>query len=345
MTKKFKRTVSIMLAVLMIAGVFAALPFTASAEDGEAVAGSTKYYLVGTMNDWEVNYDYEMFRNTSAGTWEYYLKTDISANTELKVVAYDGVNKTWYPDGENNNLIINDAGNYTFYFRPYGDGEEDWYQKYIYVSFNSANTDPTASTETEATTPTEFEPTTPAETQPAKTNISKAKISGIMEKSYTGKALTQSITVKYGSKTLKNGTDYAVSYNNNKNAGTATVTIKGKGNYTGQIKKTFTIAKADNPVKVSIASKTIKFANVKKKAQTVKAITVSGVQGALACKLTSVPAALKKFVKISDKGVITISKWAKAKKDTYSLKVSITAKGNANYKSKTLNKTVKITVK
>lgn len=40
---------------------------------------------------------------------------------------------------------------------------------------------------------------------------------------------------------LRAGTDYTVSYSNNVNPGTATVTITGKGNYTGMIVKTFVI--------------------------------------------------------------------------------------------------------
>ena len=86
-------------------------------------------------------------------------------------------------------------------------------------------------------------------------------------------------------------------------------------------------------------------AAVKKKAQTVKAITVSKAQGKVSYKLTNVPKALKKFVKINSKGVITISKWAKAKKGTYKIKVKISAAGNKNYNSKLINKTVTIKVK
>ena len=64
---------------------------------------------------------------------------------------------------------------------------------------------------------------------------------------YDGTAKQPSVTVKDGSATLRNGTDYTVSYSDNVNAGTATVTITGKGNYTGITTKTFTInARADN---------------------------------------------------------------------------------------------------
>ena len=58
---------------------------------------------------------------------------------------------------------------------------------------------------------------------------------------YTGRAFTPGVTVKYGTKQLRAGTDYTVRYTNNKRPGTATVTITGKGNYSGTVKKTFTI--------------------------------------------------------------------------------------------------------
>ena len=87
-----------------------------------------------------------------------------------------------------------------------------------------------------------------------KNNFKKATISGISNKSYTGKNITQSVTVKFSGKTLKNGTDYTVSYSNNKNIGTATVKITGKGSYTGTITKTFKI----NPAKQEIQKLTAK---------------------------------------------------------------------------------------
>ncbi|MBR1739238.1 MAG: Ig-like domain-containing protein [Ruminococcus sp.] len=58
---------------------------------------------------------------------------------------------------------------------------------------------------------------------------------------YDGNAKTPSVTVKNGSTTLVNGTDYTVAYSNNTEIGTATVTITGKGKYTGKITKTFAI--------------------------------------------------------------------------------------------------------
>ena len=74
--------------------------------------------------------------------------------------------------------------------------------------------------------------------------VTNCTVSGLTAKTYTGKAQTQSITVKYRNKTLKNGKDYTVSYQNNINAGTAYVIIKGKGSYSGTVKRSFTIKPA-----------------------------------------------------------------------------------------------------
>ena len=84
----------------------------------------------------------------------------------------------------------------------------------------------------------------PQENIQTKTSIKKASVSGISNKNYNGKSQKQSIKVKLGKKTLKQGTDYAVSYKNNKTIPKATVTIKGKGKYEGSIKKTFQITVA-----------------------------------------------------------------------------------------------------
>lgn len=59
-------------------------------------------------------------------------------------------------------------------------------------------------------------------------------------------------------KNLKRGTDYTVSYSNNQNKGTATMTITGTGNYSGVVKKTFTILPAELAVKEKDKSVTLK---------------------------------------------------------------------------------------
>ena len=60
---------------------------------------------------------------------------------------------------------------------------------------------------------------------------------------YSGNACKPKATVTYGKNTLKEGTDYTLSYKNNSKAGTATVTASGKGKYKGTVSKTFTINK------------------------------------------------------------------------------------------------------
>ena len=89
-------------------------------------------------------------------------------------------------------------------------------------------------TETTTTNRTKVRVTTP---------LSRATIGSIAAQTYTGKGITPSVTVKYNRITLTNGTDYTVSYSNHINPGTATVTITGKGYYTGSRKINFTINK------------------------------------------------------------------------------------------------------
>ena len=72
-------------------------------------------------------------------------------------------------------------------------------------------------------------------------DINKTKIYGVKDKPYTGKARTQTITIKDGTYTLKKDVDYKLSYKNNINVGKATVTITGIGNYSGVCEQSFYI--------------------------------------------------------------------------------------------------------
>jgi hypothetical protein len=75
-------------------------------------------------------------------------------------------------------------------------------------------------------------------------DISTATVSGLTDQTYTSYAITQTPVVTFSGITLTAGTDYTVSYSNNINPGTATVTITGCGNYSGTLTATFTIASA-----------------------------------------------------------------------------------------------------
>ena len=71
--------------------------------------------------------------------------------------------------------------------------------------------------------------------------ISNASISAIPDQTYSGQDITPEVTLTHNSATLVNGTDYTVSYSNNKNAGTATAVITGIGNYSGSTRREFKI--------------------------------------------------------------------------------------------------------
>lgn len=82
-------------------------------------------------------------------------------------------------------------------------------------------------------------------------SIAGAKVT-VKDQTYTGKALKPAPVVKLDGETLKKGTDYTVSYKKNTDIGTATLTVKGKGNYTGTAKATFKI----NPKAVTLTKLT-----------------------------------------------------------------------------------------
>lgn len=156
---------------------------------------------------------------------------------------------------------------------------------------------------------------------------SKAQISGISDKTYTGKNITMSgLKVKYNSKTLKNGTDYTVKYSNNKNAGKATIKITFKGLYKGSVTKTFTIKKASQSISVkSSISK-----NAKSKPFSLGAKLTKG-NGKLSYKSSST-----KIAKVNKSGKVTLT----GKKGT--VKITVTAAATSNYNKATKTVTVKV---
>ena len=79
----------------------------------------------------------------------------------------------------------------------------------------------------------------------APASISGAEIEKIEDVTYNTKAHTPEVTVAISGRTLEADKDYTVSYVSNVNAGTATVTVTGKGNFTGTKSTTFTIKKAN----------------------------------------------------------------------------------------------------
>ena len=80
--------------------------------------------------------------------------------------------------------------------------------------------------------------------------IASAEVSSIPDQTYTGSEIRPVPTVTLSGTALTNGTDYTLSYGNNVNAGTATVTITGIGSYPGTKTVDFTISKAQTTTSV-----------------------------------------------------------------------------------------------
>lgn len=136
---------------------------------------------------------------------------------------------------------------------------------------------------------------------------------------YDGSQKTPGITVKDGMKTLQAGTDYTYVYSANVNAGTANVTVTGKGNYTGSTAASFTIAKAPQQLTSAAASY--------RKTDGNAAFSLGARCGAGPKKVTyqsSAPA----VASVNGDGKVTL-------KGPGYAKITITAPGDANYQTET----------
>ena len=105
-------------------------------------------------------------------------------------------------------------------------------------------------------------------------NFTKTSVSlSVSSFTYDGAEKKPKITVKNGKKQLTANTDYTVSYKNNINAGTASVTITGKGSYSGSQTKNFTITPADlTKTTISLSASSFIYDGAEKKpAITIKA--------------------------------------------------------------------------
>lgn len=94
------------------------------------------YYLVGTMNEWQVEAEYKLVLNEQADDTEYMYDITFAEEDRFKVVEYQNGNWTWHP-GEGDGYVIDadHVGEATVYFRPNGkQGDESWYYTIIYVA-------------------------------------------------------------------------------------------------------------------------------------------------------------------------------------------------------------------
>ena len=128
LSQKTIRIAALLMAMLLLFGVPGSMRFAKADGDG---AG---YYLVGSMNGWTVNAAYKLAENPNAAG-EYMITLDLAADAEFKIVySENGTSPTtWYPDGENNNGTVDEAGNYTIYFRSTWNSE---WGNFFYVAKN-----------------------------------------------------------------------------------------------------------------------------------------------------------------------------------------------------------------
>lgn len=88
--------------------------------------------------------------------------------------------------------------------------------------------------------------------------ITKAAVAAIADQTHTGKALTPKPVLTFNGATLKEGTDYTLSYQDNTEVGQATVTISGRGNFNGTTSASFNIVAGDpEPESLSEAKVTL----------------------------------------------------------------------------------------
>lgn len=164
-----------------------------------------------------------------------------------------------------------------------------------------------------------------------KISLNQADISGVKNSySYSRKDICPVPTVKIGTKVLREGIDYDISYENNKDAGTAFIIITGKGTYTDAVIKKFRIKPVAS--KITVSKTKFKASALKKKAQKTK-IKILGSNGKVMYKYP------RKYLSISKKGIVTLKKCTP--KGKYKIKVTVAAKKNYKKTVKTLGITVK----
>ena len=137
-----KKVLAILLAAVML------LSLTATAVNAEVQENDTEgcYYIIGTMNDWQLDPSYSM-----KGSDTFYFDLYMTPEDSFKIVyCPDGKtldNAEYFPEGRGNafnqeNPIILYNGFYSFVFRPARDGGTDYilYDDYYYHLYNELGT-------------------------------------------------------------------------------------------------------------------------------------------------------------------------------------------------------------
>ena len=154
-------------------------------------------------------------------------------------------------------------------------------------------------------------------------SIANATVSGISNKAYTGSAITQNPTVKVGGKTLVKGTDYTLSYANNINAGTATVTITGKGTYASKKTVSFRINKAACSITAKAAATSVAVGKT-------TTVSITGARGSKSFKSSDTAVAT-----VTSAGTVTARKVG-------TVQITATSAATSNYNAASKTVTIKV---
>ena len=159
--------------------------------------------------------------------------------------------------------------------------------------------------------------------------IKDCKLEKIADQAYTGKAIEPKLKLTYKGEALEKGKDYTVTFKNNKNIGKATVTITGKGRFSGKRTAEFLIVPKDvklSSLKAGSGALTVKWKkgtgidgyeiaySLNKDFKGAKTVTVSKAK--TACELKDLEAKKTYYVRIRTfkkvKGKTYYSAWSKA---------------------------------
>ena len=166
-------------------------------------------------------------------------------------------------------------------------------------------------------------------------------IGKIKDQTYTGKAITPTLTITYNGVRLKKNTDYTVKYSNNTKVGTASCTITGKGNYSGTRKVSFKIVRSGSASQNASGKTTSSGKNSSSKKTgklTVKLKTGSYVYNG---------EARKPSVQVTYRGkAVSSADYTLTYKDNKNVgKATVTVKGKEDYKGLSGEASFKITLK
>ena len=142
---------------------------------------------------------------------------------------------------------------------------------------------------------------------------------------YTGKNICPGVTVTYDDEKLIKGTDYTVTYSRNINAGSAYVTITGKGKYEGRIRRSFKITRAAQSLTLKAGASRLAVART----------TMVTAGGARETKKYTFKSSNTKIAAVTSAGKVTA-------KRVGTVKIRVSTPQTANYKAGSRYITIKV---